>query len=270
MEQPSLRVAPLNLSPRRPMVRYPRNPIFEVICAITFPPILELQHNPPAGFQRRLADKYPFVDVQETFSTITVGQADDSNPVRRLVKTSYIFSDETKMWRVAIEPTLCSLSCSRYSDWPTFRSRLEFVLMTLSEMYSVGFISRLGLRFRDVIDRSAYGLDGHAWQTLIEPQLLGTFLYFTDDLESEGGMSAAIELAIPPGIVKIQLAKVTNSETKKVGMLIDTDCFVERDQRFERDSVLNQADFLHGHTNLVFQACITDKLHNALLSPTTA
>jgi uncharacterized protein (TIGR04255 family) len=258
-------IASLRLSSVRPSVTYQRNPLFEVICAINFPPILELTREPPVAFQRLFAKEYPLSEVRQQLGTLTVGTVQEEGvPIGG--HTVYIFGDLSRNWKITLEQNQAALVCSSYSNWTAFRGRLQPIIEAIETLYGVSVISRLGLRFRDVIDRSRLGLEATSWSDLIDKRALGTFLFFSDDLDSEGGMSASMELSIPPGVVKVQLGKVTNTETKSDGFLIDTDCFVVKEQPLDPKRLIQLADDLHKYTNVIFQACITDKLHHALLT----
>jgi uncharacterized protein (TIGR04255 family) len=259
-------VASLRQFTLRPFVTYPRNPLFEVIFAIRFPPVLALSSEPPVEFQKGFAKEYPFVEV-----TKAVGSFSFSGDVGEKIQpaatpSTYFFSDPTRHWKIGLEQNLLSLTCLKYSSWVDFRARLEPILNAVKQIYGIEYIGRLGLRFRDVVDKNDLGLANSSWSELIDPRVLGTFLFFSDDVDSDSGMSATIELAIPPGLVKIQLAKVANSRSKHTGLLIDTDCFDPAERPMVPGELLARADELHRYTNVIFQACITDKLHNALLS----
>lgn len=249
----------------RPFVNYPRNPLFEVIFAITYPPILALTSEPPVDFQKRFAKQYPFVEVTRALGAISVGGTPPERPPMESVPASYVFFDPSRQWKIGLEQNLLSLTCLKYTSWAVFRDRLKPLLDAVKEIYGVEFIARIGLRFRDVIDKNDLGLGGCSWSELIDQRVLGTFLFFSDNVDSDSGMTASMELAIPEGLVKIGLAKVANNRTKNTGFLIDTDCFDATEQRMVPDELLARADQLHRHTNVVFQACITDKLHEALL-----
>lgn len=261
-------VASLRNFPRRDRVVYERNPLVEVVCAISFPAILELLQGAPAKFQRRFAQDYPFVEIQELVGTVDIATRERGKVEPRSLQSTYFFSDTTKQWKVSLQPSLLALTCSNYSEWKDFRVRFEAIAAAAAEIYQIGVMSRIGLRYKDVIDRGILELGDHPWTDLIKSEALGTFLFFTDNLEeSDGGVSASIEAAIPPGLAKVQLAKVVNSATKNIGLLIDTDCFVQRDQPFDVGTLMRQADELHEYTSIVFHACITDLLHDALQKP---
>jgi uncharacterized protein (TIGR04255 family) len=77
-------------------------------------------------------------------------------------------------------------------------------------------------------------------------------------------MNFSVELQIPPGQAKIGISWVRNPEGDS-GILIDTDCYDEGSWDPSASDLMSRAEKLHEYTGLVFQACITDKLHTALL-----
>lgn len=256
-------VASLRKFEPRKRVIYARNPLVEVVCVAQFPALLELRQNAPAAFQRRIAKDYPFVDVNEV-QQIVVGRAGGEKIEQPPPESTYVFSSPDRNWKVTLEGTRLGLTCLSYKEWPEFRRRFESALAVAQEIYEISLYSRFGLRYRDVIDREKFGLQEYRWVELVDQRVFGTFFFFSDDLDHDGGFNASIELAIPPGMVRVQVGKVVNRETKRVGLIFDTDCFVERDMQLSVPELMAIADDLHAYTGTVFHACITDKLHAAL------
>lgn len=248
---------------RRSRVVYAKNPLVEVVAAVQFPDVLALIQEPPSEFQKRFSKDYPLSEIRQLIAALAVGPSEPQKPITQPGRT-YFFSSLDKNWTVSVESKLLALTCRNYREWPEFRKRFKPLLEAMIEMYGIGVISRLGLRYQDVIVRKALGLEGHSWNELLQPEVLRSFAFFTDEIEQSPPMSASIELGIPPGKIKIALSTVISQETKDEGLLIDTDCFAEKNIPADVDEILKQADDLHTYTGLVFDACISDTLHQAL------
>jgi uncharacterized protein (TIGR04255 family) len=251
--------------PRRQRVIYGRNPLAEVVAAIRFPPILALVQEPPSEFQRAFAIEYPLSEVTQSLGAVFVGGVPHEGLQNQpLTQRGYRFRSQDSAWRVDLEPSLLALSCYNYPEWAQFRDRFKAIIEGLSSIYRIQLITRLGLRYKDVISKGPLGLSGRPWRDLIKPEVFGTMAFFTDDMEANPQTNFSIVLEIPPGQVRIGITAVKNPEGE-AGILIDTDCFAEENCALSIDDVMSRANELHEYTSIVFQACITDVLHDALL-----
>jgi uncharacterized protein (TIGR04255 family) len=258
-----MNVARLRELRQRPRVIYAMNPLVEVISAIRLPLILALLHEPPAELQKRIAKAYPFAEVKQMVPQLFIGPQPVPRGDESISGRAYSFANSERTWRITLEPTLVALTCSKYSTWEEFRARFAEILDLIFAIYKVSAITRVGLRYRDIIDRETLKLGNQPWSALIERDVLGTFEYFTNELEGNPPYSATIELTIPPGKVRVQVATVQNA-TGGDGFLIDTDCYSETERVADARQLLAHSDELHEYTRTIFQACITDRLHDAL------
>jgi uncharacterized protein (TIGR04255 family) len=177
--------------------------------------------------------------------------------------TTYKFETLDKVWMATVESGQLALTCRNYVQWSDFRSRLADLVSAFVPLYQVSAVTRLGVRFQDVIRKAELGLEGCSWRDLIRPEVLATWHFFTDGLDENPPTNFGLQLAIPPGEVRIGISTV-RSEASDVGLLIDTDCYANEVMGADPAALLGRADDLHEYTSLVFQACITDVLHDAL------
>ena len=143
------------------------------------------------------------------------------------------------------------------------RTRFSELLKVFHEIYDLTVTTRIGLRYKDVINKKQLGVADSPWHDLIRPEVLASFEFFTGDLDDNPPVVATIQLEIPPGKVNVSLSTVTNIE-KQIGFLVDTDCYSEETRQFDLGGLMQSADDLHEYTSIVFQACITDFLHKKL------
>jgi uncharacterized protein (TIGR04255 family) len=248
--------------PGRGRVIYAKNPLIEVVGAIVFPPILSLIQEPPSAFQQGVADDYPLVEY--THTTATEAFAASEKAASPFVVRNYSFFSVDKAWRVSLESNLLALTTSKYTSWSEFKARFAVIVGTAIATYRIGLITRLGLRYRDVIDRDGLGLGSASWKELIRPEFFGTVDFFTEEFDRNPPISLSIQLAIPPGQVRIGVTTAINQERKTAALLIDTDCFAEETFPGDSETLMKRADELNQFTGRIFQACITDRLHYAL------
>lgn len=236
-----------------------------------FPPILSLIHEPPVDFQLRFAEAYPVAELSVTRPILIVqGAAPGVQPPApdkpMESTTNFRFCTRDKAWSISIEAGLLALSCARYREWKEFRERFAEVLTGFLEMYKVPLATRVGLRYRDVINRQELGLQDVSWNRLLRPEVLSTFLFFADELDETHPANMVMELDIPPGRVRIGIS-TAKSSTKGAGLMIDTDCFLDGQMDASTDGLMKKADEFHDYSHVVFQACISDTLHGSLAVP---
>jgi uncharacterized protein (TIGR04255 family) len=248
---------------KRKRVIYERNPLVEVIAAIRFPPILSLLQEPPAQFQRRFAQIYPLVEYLQSAVKVSVGQGSEPSESETPQIRTYRFSSSDEQWVVSLEAGLLALTCRRYRDWSTFRSRFRHLLKGVIELYRMPVVTRLGLRYRDAIFKELLGLEGCSWRDLFQSGLFGTVDFFTEDIDANPPINLTMQFSIPAGRMNVGISTILNPE-KQSGFMIDTDCFVEEQQPAQLALLVAKANKLHNYTSLVFQACISDRLHKAL------
>lgn len=161
--------------PAAERVLYDRNPLEEVICQLRFPPILRIASEVPALFQEAIRREFPLYSEDEAIAGLP---ANLSAELASLLKSNLAGGAETTRrfgspdgWSVSLTSEFIALSTTKYTRWEDFRSRLRLPLKALVDVYSPAFFSRVGLRYRDVIRRSALGLESVPWSELLKPQI---------------------------------------------------------------------------------------------------
>jgi len=248
---------------RRARVIYQRNPLVEVVAAVAFPPLLRLIQEPPKELQARVGREYPYTSYIEAPHLGLPDQHNEGKPQQQSPLRTTTFSSVDRAWTVSVSSTVLGLTCTKYSEWSQFRTRFSELLKVFHEIYNLTVTTRLGLRYKDVINKQQLGAVDHPWHDLIRPEVLATFEFFTADLDNNPPVAATLQLEIPPGKVNVAFSTVTNTE-KQIGFLIDTDCYSEETREFDLGGLMKSADDLHEYTSIVFQACITDFLHEQL------
>jgi uncharacterized protein (TIGR04255 family) len=161
--------------PDSPRVIYAQNPLIEVICQLRFPSILLIDSEPPAKFQERIRKAYPLykenqlADMKLELPPEIVKLSGGAFPASlRTSRVSYDFVSADQIWKVGLTRDFLSLSTTRYERWEDFKAHLLEPLSALIEVYSPSFFSRIGLRYRDLIDRGRLGLKDVPWSRLLK------------------------------------------------------------------------------------------------------
>ncbi|HSB11890.1 MAG TPA: TIGR04255 family protein [Blastocatellia bacterium] len=253
--------------PESSRVIYRKNPLVEVICQLRFPAILRIDTEVPAQYQEKLRETYPIFGDSQT-SEVKLNLAPDlanlvgsSGPISlRGGKASYEFISGDQSWKVSMDRESLALSTVKYERWEVFKEKLIHALESFVQLYSPLFYSRIGLRYRDVIQRSNLGLSEAPWSALLKPHIAG-------ELSSEIAhdiVHSANQVTIRldgRGQVLINHGLAFNQE-KEVCYLIDSD--FSTDQRTELNDAIKILDFFNEQSARLFRWCITERLNEAM------
>jgi uncharacterized protein (TIGR04255 family) len=258
------------LFPDSPRVIYRVNPLAEVICQLRFPPVLRIESEPPAKFQDRIRREYPLYEEQTGGPSVPVpnGLTDE---VIQLIQRAlpagrrgvHQFSSSDRAWTATLARDFVALKTSQYRRWEGFRERLVTLFDALKADYQPAFVTRIGLRYVDVIQRSKLGLENASWSEMLNPNIAGELAAspLVNDIEHVArelrmrSDDAGSRVMIRHGIVQAQNAK------EKL-FVVDSDFYTEG--QTEIDNVTGILDRYHLEAGRLFRRCILPRLHNAL------
>ena len=253
--------------PESERVIYKRNPLETVICQLRYPHILKIEAELPAGFQDRIRADYPIFREQNPGQDLVL-----SGELLKLVEQrlaslgavrTYEFASEDGFWSVTLNKAAVALTCGKYVRWEDFRARFGKILNAIESEYQPAFYSRIGLRYTNVIKRSALGLEQVPWSKLLQSHVAGELttqqaqeivqsvhqvLWRLDDQNSTQ--------------VKMQYGLTTKEGGDEPIYFIDNDFFTE--QKCEAAATLARLDEFHVSAGWLFRWCITKDLHEAL------
>jgi len=253
-------------------VRYNPNPLVEVVAQVRFPRVLELDDQLPSVFQRAIQEDYPFLEIQEDAISVTIGQGKNTLLSNELPKsTVYHFVSLDRSWRISLCSEFFALTCDKYEQWEGFRQRMMTALSEIQNLYLIVIITRIGLRYRDLIIREDVGMQGVPWRELISPLLLG--ITIADGLSDDGEVAESDVLAAQSHIgllldncqLNLRHGLAHREPNRESAYLIDADYFVDNQvTRFNLDDIGLQLDKFHANAGSIFRGCIQQRLHDAL------
>lgn len=255
---------PIPVSPR---VIYRIPALEEVVCQLTFPSILRIGTEDPADFQNIIRRQYPLFEEQA--QSLPKGLPPQiAELISRDLKArskgkAYSFISAERDWTVSLTRDFLALSTTNYSRWENFRAHLEEPLRALNEIYEPSFYTRIGLRYRDVIIPSKFGLQGAHWTELLKSFAAGALSderVMNEVVESES--SFKINLGNNTGEVQVRhfLAKVV--DTNEPCYVIDAD--YSTNLQTETANAIEKLNTLNSFAGRLFRWFITDRLHNAM------
>lgn len=254
---------------------YRNNPLVEVVCQLRFPTILSISSEPPAKFQEEIRGEYPWyeqqgppdvpdipVEIRESLPT----EIREALPGFGLAQgpISYKFETEDRMRTITLAQDSVAVSENRYRQWDDFRAEVESAESILREIYAPSFYTRVGLRYRDVLDRGEYGLNSVPWSELLNPVFLGVLgsREIAQDVEQS---QTRVLLTIPDvegGQVLLQHGIATRNDSGSPVYLIDADFFTQN--RCDHDVAFAAANKFNKWAGHLFRWAITDVLRATL------
>jgi uncharacterized protein (TIGR04255 family) len=255
--------------PDVPHTLYQKNLLDQVICQLRFPPILKIDMQAPFEFQDIIRQSYPL------YATAKEGQPDLSpetmvqlppgmRAISAVDKMNYRFFSEDQLWTVNLASQFIALTTRAYQSWQPYRDRIDLPLRALTEIYRPSFLSRVGLRYINVIRRSSLGLVGVPWSELIQPQIAGILASSDVAVEAVQKELCNHELRLGSGQTLLRLVHGLGSDnqTGEQVYMLDFDFF--SDDRLEFADVLIKLDEFNHHARRFFHWCVTEKLLEAL------
>ena len=251
--------------PESQRVVFAQNPLVEVICQLRFPPILRIGAEAPASFQEEIRDSYPLYGQDQPLPDVP---AEIAEALQHLPLPPgpgpHRFTDQRNKSSIFLATDFIAVTQYDYTDWGRFRIEVERAKTALEAIYGPSFYTRVGLLYRDSVDRKLLGLIDAPWADLFEPELLGLLGSSSSAIAS--GVRATksqvvIELDSPPGcFVKIDHGLTDDAEWQRY--LIDADFFTS--ERKETDEVADILDNFNRQAGHLWRWSLRERLRAAL------
>jgi uncharacterized protein (TIGR04255 family) len=248
--------------PHSDRVVYANNPLAEVICQLRFPTVLKVDGEVPANFQERIRHRFPIYEAKE--NEIVSGLPEQLRLAvgATLTRKQYHFRTEASDAQISLSREAIGISAGKYERWEVFREDIALALSSVVEIYSPSYFSRIGLRYRNLIDRDAWGLADKPWCTLLRPEVAAELCLpeWRDGVEE---VSRAVRAKINEAGDHVFFQHgIATDEEEREGYLLDFDYYYS--EKVEIDDADPIIERLHGHSGKAFRWAISDTLHGAL------
>lgn len=254
--------------PNAARVLYTRNPLVEVICQLRFPTILRVGSDAPVAFQDRVRDEYPEFRQKPEISLGLPREISDMLPQEVLSLISgprrasvYDFVSKDGHWTIGLAADFIALSTNQYVRWEAFLERLRFASQALMAVYQPSHYVRVGLRYRNIIDREALALGVTPWAMLLQPHIAGEL----SALENEADIldvTKTLVIKLPEHDSQVRMQHGTVLRENRVCYFIDNDFFTHG--KTELDDAEGILRYFNQQSGRAFRWSITDALHRAL------
>ncbi len=228
-----------------PTVSYLNTPLVDVTCQLTFPQNLRISAAPPVGFQEKVKSLFPMFSLTQE-------------------KTAYNFMSTDQHWQLVLSKGALTLVARKYEGWKDFEQHLQGAMGALEQEYPPQFLLRVGLRFRNIIRKSALGMRDKEWDQVLQTKWTGDLAWAGTAGEMKAthsevlmGLNGGKDLVcIRHGLVPIA------QPVQEMGYLIDHDFFV--DGQFALSDVSPKLQDYHQSAQRFFKLWVTDTLHQAM------
>jgi len=251
--------------PKSKRVLFQNNPLVEVVCQVRFPPVLQITAEEPAAFQERVRSAYPLyrrdegadipADFRQLVSQLRIPGLTD--------QTVHVFQTEDQQRFITLGRESLALSDRHYHRWEQFSGELDTALAALAAVYNPAFFTRIGLRYKDVVNKKKLGLNGARWDSLICKPLVGPL--------GESAVRDRIAAYTSDAMVKLDEVRggflhlrhgLMEEKGKGESFLFDADFFTqERSETADVKPILDSFNRLAGN---YFRWAITPRLRTAL------
>ncbi|MDP1948467.1 MAG: TIGR04255 family protein [Nitrospirota bacterium] len=249
-------------------VIYAKNPLETVICQLRFPPILRIDAESPFQFQEQLRATYPLFKERQFDAALSLPPeikkvfGDDIPWAVKSGRLAYDFYSEDETWTVTLSNEFIALTSKRYSQWSDFKDRLLHAVDSLERTYQPAHFTRIGLRYRDVINRSKLNLKGVEWSALLAPHISGELGSVIGKNVQNVRKELLVELDNGMGNVRIVHGLTQRPDTDEPCYMIDSDFFVS--EKMEVNSAGERLNYFNREAGRLFKWCVTPQLHNAM------
>jgi len=250
--------------PESQRVVFGRNPLVEVICQLRFPTILDIGSRAPAEFQEDIRAEYPLyerdadegipAEIAQVLSRLPAGRPEED------ATHKFVSADSKRV--VSLNRGFVAVATTDYDRWELFKAEINRAKIALEQRYHPAFYSRIGLRYRDVIDRMQLGMGSVSWSDLVRSDVAGVLGSEIQERVIRQRTETVVRLAdVVPGGQALLRHGLADGESGQV-YLIDADFSTE--ERNSSDDVFGVLDEFNRLAGDLFRWAITPRLHNAL------
>lgn len=256
-------------------VIYKHNPLVSVVCQLRFPLDLRIDVTMPAEFQQQIRANFPLAHEDSDGQGLQLAEDISQHFPQELldvlstrINRRFLFSSRDKMWTITLTNSFVALETNDYVRWEDFRRNLQLMLSAMCETYQIDVISRLGLRYQNVVDRRALGIQELQWSALLSDFVLGplTLAKSADSVQEHNG-TFLIQLEDPTDFVRVRYGLVTekSGDPENVMFMLDHDFFTGNDVETDVSNVISRVNIYNSSNRSLFRRCITAKLHETMV-----
>lgn len=248
------------MSDKLERVKYRNSALREVIFQVRFPSILRIDAEAPVEFQELIRQHYPLYTDRKNEAVINIGGQEQS--VLKNHNHEFVSTDGKS--KVNLTNSFVAISTLDYDRWEVFRKQCKEIVSHFLKVYNPAVTQRIGLRYKDLITRSRWGLLDVPWGNLVKEDALGLVGKLPEDsinryvLDCEIKGEKNVNEHRHFEIVRDSQSPIINEKS----FLIDCDYFSQG--IIPTESIFSVAEELHEHSSSFIRSIITETLDTAM------
>ena len=239
-------------------VKYEKSPLAEVIFQVRFPNILRIASEEPSEFQEAIREFYPLFSVSNNETIVEINGQKQSVGMTK----NYQFISPDGQSKVNLTNAFFAYSTLKYERWESFKNECNRIVTVFQKVYRPSIIQRVGLRYKDVITRSKWGLEGIPFSKLIEKQYLGILADVDENKVRRNVLDYEYEENNPIMAHRHFELIRTNPSMSELSFLMDCDYSVNGLMQY--DVIMGLSEQLHDSSSRFLRSAITEDLHKAM------
>jgi uncharacterized protein (TIGR04255 family) len=252
---------------------YRQTPLTEVVCQVRFPATLRIDTELPAVFQAQLSGDYPeFLETAEIQVLGPLGEEMQKVPqellkeaLRSMPQKNYYFKSSDGTWQVNLMRNFVAVSTTDYRDWQGFSDRARAPIAAMINTYEPRTLTQVGLRYKDTVRRSLFGLADESWSQLLQPSVVGMLAVEEAGTPVTGAMRYEFRLEHARHVVMIlHVRHLKHADTGEAAILLDSDFICKEVLPAETQLVVDVMDDLHQEAWKFFEWAITPRFRAAM------
>ncbi|MDD3347158.1 TIGR04255 family protein [Oscillibacter sp.] len=256
----------------QPRAHYAHAPIHEVICQLRFPTILAINNVEPADFQEAVREAFPQYARRQDVAAPKISGLGGSDPhvEQQPPVTNYHFLSADGRWKLNLTRDFIALSTLTYPGWEEFAHHLDKPLASFIKIYQPAYFQRVGLRYVNIISRSALGLGKTPWAELIAPAYTGPLQ--EPDVTEENFLSCGCDLLfkldsscqskIHAGPGRLQSSAPNAPQDPEMKFIFDMDLSMGGNTPCTLSA--GALETLHAHATRIFEGAVSQRLRSAM------
>ncbi len=245
-----------------------QNPLVDVILRLDFAPILDVDTQEIlAKFQRGIKQWFPYYEKKTEYLHRIDSLAIGSKPIEFLAH-DFISKDRSQI--ISISQTAFVINFKQYKSFKQFEDIFKNNWKLFKNAFSTpSMITRLGLRYVNLIEKEKFMNKDETWSDLINPELvpeLKNYMQIKNHCYIKS-LNKDIGLCLQNDNVNLRLAILKAAEEEKDAFLIDIDSFLEdKTNGIIEEEINERITNFNIKTRNIFRPLITPRLFKKLSS----
>ncbi|GEM_PF-2434123 len=251
----------------KPRVRFHNDPLVEVVCQFVF--VSQVDGIEDADrlvkLHTLIKDRLPLFKRSKN---VSLDVNADTQSVTQIENPVYEFASLDETVRAIINTDSIAFVTTKYESKEAFFGYIDCLHSALVELGMMLPIKRVGLRYKDVIQRSLLGEDfiRHSWNELLNAPLVSIFedqeLSKSKILGAQSNFSIALDSIDKNAKMNVSCTIVNHAQSQEQCFMIDSDYYNEG--IFDYDAASKFLSAANIKARDFFQWCLTEKLYEAL------